>query len=152
MYLCSFNVEFDFVEVDILILSVLSITNISIINKNEIQHNVTADLFTSCLFTGLFVNKVVRELRCPFRVHLGLSAVRGSSSHSSAHYGQLLLSLSMGFWKGSGSDRSSHSVRPPPPPPEEDKQRGEKGKRTVRVVGGEKARGKELAGERGRGR
>lgn len=40
----------------------------------------------------------------------------------------------------------------PPPPPEEDKQKGEKGKRTVRVVGGEKARGKELAGERGRGR
>lgn len=40
----------------------------------------------------------------------------------------------------------------PPPPPEEDKQRGEKGKWTVRVVGGEKARGKELAGERGRGR
>lgn len=138
-------------EVDILILSVLSIMNISIINKNQIQRNVTADLFTSCLFTGLFVNEVVRELRCPFRVHLGLGAVGGSSSHSSAHYGQLLLSLSMGFWKGSGSDRSSHSVRPPPPP-EEDKQRGEKGKRTVRVVGGEKARGKELAGERGRGR
>lgn len=151
MCLCSFIVEFDFVEVDILILSVLSIMNISIINKNQIQRNVTADLFTSCLFTGLFVNEVVRELRCPFRGHLGLGAVRGSSSHSSAHYGQLLLSLSMGFWKGSGSDRSSHSVRPPPPP-EEDKQRGEKGKRTVRVVGGEKARGKELAGERGRGR
>lgn len=141
MYLCSFNVEFDFVEVDILILSVLSITNISIINKNEIQHNVTADLFTSCLFTGLFVNKGVRELRCPFRVHLGLSAVRGSSSHSSAHYGQLLLSLSMGFWKGSGSDRSSHSVRPPPLHPQRRINRGERKGNGQSGLLGERKRG-----------